>query len=716
MILSQSGKHHPLHLKVGTRGSRLAVVQTQDALDKLQKLFPELSFELVKIETPGDRDLTTDLKLSPADFFTRDLDDALREGRVDLAVHSAKDLPDPVPADLDWFWLPWREDPRDAWILTAGRSLADLPDNPVIGVSSERREACARRRFPGALLKPIRGSIISRMEQLDRGEYDAVLMAGAALNRLALAERVTEWIGLDELCVPAGQGYLALTFRPDDRRLTRLRSYFVKSVRFVGAGVGSEDYCTCGGVKDLKCADLCLYDVLMDEQLLRYLPEHAERIFVGKRCGDHRVTQPLITTLIADYARQGKRVVRLKGGDPGLFGRLAEETDELDRLALPYTVRAGVSALTVATTGTGLLLTRRAVARGFCALTPRAVGGEVAGVSAAVRTRLPLVLFMSVKIAPAMAAQLLEEGWQGATPVAIVFNAGADDQRVFRLNLAELRADPDELNSQDPGLLIIGSAAERMFRTDAGALQGRRVLLTCSETIMDKAICRVVDFGGQPLARPMIRLLPCDAIRPRLADLAAYDWLVLTSPASVHCLMTLVLKSGFDLRSLPKIMTCGPGSAQAFAPYGIIPDLTPPMIYSAEGLAAALAERDFTGQRVLRLRSEKAGTLLADVLRRKGAAVDDEILYKNEVIRYPELPEFEIVFFASASAVDSYVAQAGAASLAGKFVLAIGGPTAEALAQAGVHCDCVAGRATVDGAIETLAQRTVGRTVSEPLG
>ncbi|MDD2598477.1 MAG: hydroxymethylbilane synthase [Kiritimatiellae bacterium] len=693
-----------VNLKVGTRGSQLAVAQAHGALEQLRQLFNNFSFELIKIETPGDRDLTSDLKSAPADFFTRDLDRAVQAGEVDLAIHSAKDLPDPMPVGLDWFWLPWREDPRDAWVLAEGRSMADLPCNPTVGVSSERRDLCALKRFPNAILKPIRGSIIARMEQLDRGDYDGVLMAGAALKRLGLEGRITEWIELNELPVPPGQGYLALTFRPDDQRLLRLRSYFVKSVRFAGAGVGSKDYCTWGGIKDLQRADICLYDVLMDDEILGFLPEHAERVFVGKRCGDHCVTQPLITTLIADYARQGKRVVRLKGGDPGLFGRLAEETDELERLSLPYTVRAGVSALTVATTGTGMLLTRRTSSRGFCTLTPRAAGGEVAGVSAEIRTQLPLVLFMSIKIAPAMAAQLLDEGWDEATPIAVVFNAGADDQHILRLSLAQLVQEPAGLECKDPGLLIIGSAAAGMFRSDLGALQGRRVLLTCSEAIMEKAICRVVDFGGRPLPRPLIKLLPCHEIQGRLAELPSYDWLVLTSPAAVRFFMEMVLKSGVDLRHLPKIMTCGPGSARAFAPYGILPDLTPPMIYSAEGLAEVLAEMDFSGQRVLRLRSELAGSLLADVLRGKGALVHDELLYKNEFVHYPELPEFEIVFFASASAVDSYVEQAGAGSLSGKFVLTIGQPTADALVQHGIHCDCVADKATVNGAIESLAR------------
>lgn len=697
---------HTQVFKVGTRGSRLALVQTQDALDKLAGLFPGIGFEVVPVTTPGDRDLTTDLRVSPGDFFTRDLDGALRDGRVDLAVHSAKDLPDPVPSDLDWFWLPWREDPRDAWILPRGKTWADLPAAPVVGVSSERREACCRARLPHAALKPIRGTIPSRLEQLDAGAFDAVLMAGAALNRLGLADRVTEWVPLSELPVPEGQGALAITFRLGDPVWTRLRACFVKAVRFVGAGVGSADLCTWGGIKDLQQADVCLYDVLMDDHLLAFLPPHAERVFVGKRCGDHTVLQPEITSLIARSVRQGKRVVRLKGGDPGLFGRLAEETDELDRLALPYRVRPGVSALTAATTGTGMLLTRRGVSRGFAALTPRAEGGAVAGVAWDVRKRLPLVLFMSIKVAGEIARQLLDEGWEATTPASIVFNAGADDERIFRTTLAALRdGHADALDSEAPGLLVIGSVATGAFRRDTGALRGCRVLVTCSDALLEKAAMRVIDFGGFPLLRPLIRLTPCEGAMAALKDVASYDWVVLTSPSAVHFFMKEVYASGIDLRRVPKLMACGPGSVAAFKSHGLSPELSPPMDYSSEGLAALLQEQDFTGQRVLRLRSEKAGALLADVLRQKGAVVDDVQLYANEPVTYPALPEFDVVFFASASAVEAFMSQASKEALNGKTVLTIGKPTSAALASFGREPDVVASEGTVDGAIGTLAQR-----------
>ena len=133
-------KKSPVVFKAGTRPSSLALTQSRTALDRMEGMLEGIVFEQVPISSVGDTDRTTDLRESPADFFTRELDDALLRGDVDFVVHSAKDLPAPLREGIDWFWLPWREEPRDALILAPGRTLADLPDNPVICVSSDRRE------------------------------------------------------------------------------------------------------------------------------------------------------------------------------------------------------------------------------------------------------------------------------------------------------------------------------------------------------------------------------------------------------------------------------------------------------------------------------------------------------------------------------------------------------------------------------------------------
>ena len=691
------------HFTAGTRASRLALVQTRDALDRLEACFPACSFKDVPVSTPGDRDLKTDLRETPPNFFTRDLDEKVLSGELDCAVHSAKDLPEHVADGLDWFWLPWAEDPRDAVILPAGRRLKDVGGSPRIGVSSGRREAYCRRRWPEARQCGIRGNIEERLQQLDRGDYDVLIMAAAALVRLGLENRITEWIPASELAPPEGQGFLALTFRAGDRRFQRIRSLFVKSVTFAAAGVGSGGTCTLDVIEALRRCDICLHDDLMGPDLLDAIPAGVELVHVGKRSGRHSVPQDDITKLIAGYARRGRRVVRLKGGDPGIFGRLAEEVDALDALAMPYRVLPGVSSLVAATTGTGMLLTRRGVSRGFAVMTPRTQGGGVGAIGAAERTKLPIVFYMAVSVTKQIAQELASEGMPADTPAAMVFGAGGDQAYVVNGTLADIGDKVGGVDTELPGTLIIGEATRYRYRTDCGPLLGKRILLTSSRSLRDKTAGLVADLGGVPVVRPLIRLVTTADALESVRRIAAYDWVVLTSPSAVRCFADLLRSTGTDLRSLPKLVTCGGGTSGELLAMGLRADVEPACDFGADGLMKAAGGLVKPGLRVLRLRSDKAGRDVAEALRKNGAKVDDCILYRNEPITYDSRPDFDAVFFASASAVEAFDGLWGVASLKGRIVAAIGKPTLTALQTRSVAADVVPPEATVESSIEALA-------------
>lgn len=709
---------------MGTRASKLALIQTRSILQQFAKFLPGISFREIHFSTPGDRDQTTDLRQSPSDFFTRDLDEALVEGKLDCAIHSAKDLPDQLSKALDFCWLPWREDPRDALVLAKGRSLSDLPlapacnppqadsiaGRPRLGVSSERRADYGRKRFPQAQLLPIRGTIEERLAQLDTGAYDLVIMAGAALRRLGLEDRIAEWIPSAELPAPEGQGVLALTFKAGDPFFLRLRSLFVKAVVFVGAGSGAADSCTIAGLKALERCEVCLHDSLLEKSLLEALPSAAQRFDVGKRCGQHAVRQAEISALIASQARKGYRVVRLKGGDPGLFGRLAEEIEELERLQLPYRVIPGVSSLNAATTGTGMLLTRRGLSRGFCVLTPRLQGGDWGAVTGAQRAKLPVVLFMASNVVQDVAQQMISDGTSADCPAAMVFNAGGDDEIVIRAELGRLAAAladrPERLSGQTdelPGLLIVGEVAGFGFRQDAGALRGKRILLTCSQDLQDQAAAAVCDLGGVPVRRPLIRLTANPTALECVRRLRQYDWLVLTSPAAVRCFREVLNQAGVDLRAVPKLMAAGPGTSREIRKMGLGPEAEASTDFGAGGLLQAARGLINPGAKVLRLRSDKAGNELADALRQMGAVVDDCLLYRNERLTYEALPEFDAVFFASGSAVEAFEELWGREALKGKTILAIGQPTVAVLKRHGLVADLVSPVPTMEASLEALA-------------
>jgi uroporphyrinogen III methyltransferase/synthase len=697
-----------LPLRIGTRDSRLARVQTDDALRRMAALLPEARFEAHPFSSPGDRDRATDLRQSPADFFTRDLDEAVLAGAIDGAIHSAKDLPDPPAAGLDWCWLPWREEHGDVLVLAPGRRPEELPADARIGASSERREAWCRRRFPRGRLLPVRGNIEDRLAQLDAGAFDVLVMAGAALVRLGLAGRIAQRIPAAELPPPAGQGALALTFRQGDRRCLRLRSLLVKAVTFVSAGTGAGS-CTQDGAAALRRADVCLHDALLDPALLDHLPPEAERVDVGKRGGGQAAAQAAINARLADAVRQGRRVVRLKGGDAGLFGRLAEEVAALDALELPYRVLPGVSSLLSATTGTGMLLTVRGVSRGFCAVTPRQADGGVAPLSAADRGRLPVVAFMAAGVAGQVASQMMADGSPPETPAALVYDAGLDGERIERGTLADIggRAAADRAGGGErPALLLVGPPAAGGWRREWGALAGQRVLLTASDALQEQAAGLLHDLGGVPVRRPLIRLVPKPEARKALGRVDLYDWVAVTSPSAVRIFGALLLEAGVDLRRVPRLLSCGPGTDRELRALGFAPDVTAASEFGAAGLTVAAAPVLKAGSRVLRLRSDKAGPALAGQFRGQGAAVDDVVLYENVPVRWERQPEFDAAFFASASAVEAFDGLWGAASLAGKTVAALGEPTVAALRALRVAADVTGAEATVESCLYALASRT----------
>ncbi len=661
-------------LRVGARDSQLSLLQAKHAIAHLQKWFGDaLSFSLIPFSSPGDRNLALDLRESPEDFFTRDLDEALRQGEIDCAIHSAKDLPQTLQqlegdaADetaLDWVWLPWREDPRDCLISTC-------PHPKTIGISSTRRADWAARIFPNARQTTLRGTIPERLRRLDAGDYDAIVVAAAALHRLGLQERISAYIPLDELTPPPGQGVLALTFRRQDRRLQQLRNLFIKAVRFVGAGVGDAELCTIAGLRELKQADCVIYDALMDEALVRETP--GKTIYVGKRSGAHALPQAEITRLIGQHVRRGERVVRLKGGDPGLFGRLAEETEALVADGIPFRVWPGVSALAAATTATGLLLTRRGESKGFRVETPRSTG-----------THSTDVYFMGLARFNELAKQYSPD-----TPCAIVYNAGAPTQQIQRGTVSTLqtpsRQPGSPIEDQPAGLILVGAAATTRFPA-LGPLAGRKVWVTGSPDVAANARTAIVDFGGVPVLRPLIRFEA--AARVKIRPSKAYTHLLVTSPTAARFLLSQL---DCPIQFLPKrLLATGPGTAHVLAPLHLNVTL-PTNDFSSRGLLTALPD-DLTGWRILRVRSEEAGSSLAEALKTRGARVKDLPIYRTLPIANVQIPPYDAVFLASSSAAKAWLAQDRPHACD---VLAMGNPTAETLRNGGIEPTLVAPVQTV---------------------
>ena len=685
-------------LQAGARNSKLSLAQTEQAFAKLKELLPVLDFEIISFSSPGDRDKKTDLRESDADFFTRDLDDAVLSGEIDCAVHSAKDLPQELREGLDVLYFPWAEDRRDVLIYPKGAANA-----PRIGISSKRREEYAAKRFSAGKTLPIRGNIDDRIAQLDRGEYDVLIMAAAGLVRLGLADRISEYIPLEELTPPPDQGRLAMVFKKGNSTFTLLRKLFVKPLVFAGAGVGTKENTTLGTIEALKNCDVCLYDALCPQELLDYLPCGAQAIYVGKRSGKHSYSQTEICRMLLDYARKGKRVVRLKGGDPGIFGRLAEEIAVLDEYELPYRVLPGISSLTAATTSTGLLLTRRGTARGFNVFSPRKSGSsDIEWLSDEEKSEMPQVFFMGVGKLKGICEQLLAEGRNSATPVAVVFNAGYPDQKIINGTIENIT---DKMpDASMPGIIIVGDIANRdfIFR-EHGVFAGKRILFAGSEALKTKAERNIREFGGIPVSMPMIELESC-LKEAEIKEISKADWIIVNSPSSAEFLV----ESGVDLRKLPKIAVCGKQTAAIFEARGIKPEICPEKDFGAAELLKSIKGELKKSDRVVRLCSDKSDSLLTDELKKIAPDTGELISYNNKPVTYDSLPEFDAVLFTSPSTVESFVSNFSITSLKSKKICVIGKPTEKTLKELLPEASVIKGtEATVEDMIFTLAAEYV---------
>lgn len=510
------------------------------------------------------------------------------------------------------------------------------------------------------------------------------------LDALITSDRVSA--AFDWVMLPSGD---RLIFYSGDERFLRLRTLFSYPVQFVSAGCGRADVISVAGREALRQCDLCLYDALVDDALLRELSGDAEVIYVGKRRGEHAMQQAAITQKLADAARDGLRVVRLKGGDAGIFGRLAEEVELLNTLQLPFRVHPGVSSLSAASTVSGLLLTRRGVSNGFNAY-------SAASVSEYDEHSHTEVVFMGSRRIQDVCEQMLTDGRPALTPVCLALSAGMVGEEFLFGTLEHPPVLPDETR---PGLLLIGKAADPKYRYDEhGALRRARVWITGSPVMQQRAAQEIQRYGGVPVSQPLIELVPLDDPLPNPAD---YDWIIVSAPYSVKRLVDQV----DDVRLLPKLMVCGAATEQTLGKYHLQFDARPHHGFSDRGVAKSMQELAPPEARILRLRSEAAGAGMAEQLKTYFETVEDHVLFCSREIKYPVPPECDAILIASDSAADALIAQCGIDWVAHRTCVAVGKRDVAALKKRGIPMVIAPEEATVAAAVRTLARDLVRREV-----
>lgn len=436
-------------IRVIARGSRLSRLQVEEVF----KNFPELAYEIKYLESYGDKNQQISLLNgeAPADIFTRELDDAIRQGDADIAIHSAKDLPYPLPEDIEVIALFPAFDTTDSLVSRDHKKLAELPAGSIIGTSSPLRKKGLNELRTDLTIKGIRGCIEERVQQVKDGKYDAAIVATCALKRLGMEDEIAEVLPFPTHPL---QGFLAITAKKgsDLKQAFASKSILDKqgSVSLVGFGPGDPDLLTIKAAKAIDAADIIFYDDLIDDSYLA--DKKAEKIYVGKRAGYHHKEQADINRLLLDAAREGKNVVRLKGGDPMIFAHGSEEIEYLESNLIKVNVIPGITTASALAASQKISLTHRDFSSSVALVsghTPQPVTPDAE----------TLVYYMGAKQLQTIATQLIDkEGWAFNTPVLLTYNVSRPDEQTFETTLWNLR-NGEMQNLPTPLIALIGYVA-----------------------------------------------------------------------------------------------------------------------------------------------------------------------------------------------------------------------------------------------------------------
>ncbi|WP_417909432.1 uroporphyrinogen-III C-methyltransferase [Candidatus Electronema sp. PJ] len=502
-------------------------------------------------------------------------------------------------------------------------------------------------------------------------------------------------------------------------------------VYLVGAGPGDPGLLTLRGKLLLERAEVVVYDYLANSKLLNHAPAEAELIYVGKKGGGlHAMPQEEINRLLVEHGASGKRVVRLKGGDPFIFGRGAEEIEELVKAGIAFEVVPGVTSATAAATYAGIPITHREYTASVAFVTGHeAPGKEESNVAwdKLATGAGTIVVYMGIKNLPIIAQKLIDNGRSPDTPVAVVRWASTPQQRSVVGTLATITEVVQKAKIGPPALVIVGEVVKLRESIDwyeHRPLFGKRIIVTRTREQASELVSKLEEYGAECLEYPTIHIEAVDeadsqVLNAALANMLAYDWLLFTSLNAVTYFFKRLHEKGLDSRALApcKIGAVGKTTADELGKYGLRADLIPEK-FTGEGLAEALiAAGEAQGKRFLLPRALKAMETLPEMLEDAGGVVTVAPVYQNvppqgrkEELR-TELSkgEVDLITFTSSSTVTNFLTMLDAQDeqelhhlLEQVKIAAIGPVTAETVRKHGLQVDIQPDKYTINELTEAI--------------
>lgn len=495
-------------------------------------------------------------------------------------------------------------------------------------------------------------------------------------------------------------------------------------VYLVGAGPGDYKLITVKGLEYIKKADAIVYDRLADSRLLGYARPDVEMVYVGKASSNHAMRQEDINQLLVDKALEGKCVVRLKGGDPFVFGRGGEEALHLLANGVPFEVVPGITSAISVPAYAGIPVTHRGIATSFAVVT----GHEdpTKGESTIHWDKLAggvdtLIFLMGVENLPYITSKLIENGRRRETPAAVIRWGTRPDQETLITTLGEAAAEVAARGITPPAIFLVGEVAtlrQELAWFDKRPLFGKKILVTRSREQASALTSELEALGAECLEAPAITIKPMEdfsRIDQAISDMASYSWLIFTSVNGVDQFFGRLRAKGYDARRLgsARVAAIGSATAAALESRGVLADIIPAE-FRAEGIVEALAHEIKPGMRVLIPRAAVARDILPEKLTEYGAVVDVVAVYTTETAdtdgrKLCEMlanSEIDLVTFTSSSTVTNLlqlIGDKGPALLSGIETACIGPITAQTCLEHGIRPAVIAEEFTIQGLVKAIA-------------
>jgi uroporphyrinogen III methyltransferase/synthase len=496
-------------------------------------------------------------------------------------------------------------------------------------------------------------------------------------------------------------------------------------VYLVGAGPGDPELLTLKGKRCIEQSDVLVYDYLASKTLLRHAKEETEKIYVGKKGGDHTLSQDGINDLLVKLASQGKTVCRLKGGDPFIFGRGGEEAEVLKENNIEFEIVPGVTSAISAPAYAGIPLTHRSANSTLAIVTghedPLKETSSINWESLA-KGIGTIVFLMGVKNISHISKKLIENGKDPKTPVGLVRWGTTPSQKTLTGNLENISLKVKENNFKAPAIIVVGDVVNYREKLkwfeQKRPLLGKKIMITRARAQASSLVESLLSLGAECIEYPTIKIVEPDDnsdLLNSIDKLKDYSWLIFTSVNGVKYFFNALFGKGLDVRSLGNVKTAviGPATRDELKKYGLNTDVFP-KTYRAESVVEAFENLQIKNKKILIPRAMEARSVLPEELKKMGAIVDEVTAYKTipqsdkkeEILSDFLKGKIDMVTFTSSSTVKNFKAifsEDEFQAVKEKFkAVSIGPITTDTAIELGIKPEITADEYTIDGLIDSI--------------